>query len=96
MTSERVMMISMEMKLEEMTVTRQSSQPRAPTIIHTEMAQVSMGSRTQRLLRKNNHMTTIINVVTAMPNTTRSFSMNAIMSEVIIGTPPRKISAPSR
>ncbi len=96
MTSDRVMMRISEMKLDETTVTRQSMKPRKLTMTSATMAQMADGTSTQRRRRKEMASSRTMNSPTPMPKVSISARTNSIMSEAIIGTPPRKIVAWSR
>lgn len=85
-----------EMKLEETTVTRQSSNPSRPVMPTAEAIQISIGTSTQRGCLKVTASRITRNRTTPTPNTRISLRMKSIMSEVIMGTPPRWIPARSR
>ncbi len=68
------MISSTSTKLEEITVSRQSSQPRAPSMITTARAQAAKGRMTQRGWRKITARVTMMNSTTPMPNTTMSLA----------------------
>ena len=96
MVRDMVMISRIETKLDEITVTLQSINPKKPTITSTVMMQQPTGRATQRNFLKNRLSTRIRKASTPNPNVSRSCSMKPIMSEVIMGTPPRNISACSR
>ena len=84
------------MKLDDTTVTGQSTRPRKPTMIVPVAAHASIGRTTQRGLRNATARMTTRKHSTPRPKTMRSWRMKSIESETIIGTPPRCSSAMSR
>ena len=89
-------MSKIETKLDEITVTLQSMNPKKPTIIRTVMMQQLIGRATQRNFLKNRLSMKIRKTNTPNPNVLRSCLIKPIISDVIIGTPPKNISALSR
>ena len=85
-----------EMKFDETTVTGHCIRPSRPTMASAEAPQISAGTATQRRLRKAIVSSTSRNTAMPRPNTRMSSATKSIMSEAIIGTPPRKIVAASR
>ena len=88
-----VMMSRIEMKLEEITVTLQSINPKKPTITMTVMMQQLMGNTTHRFFLKNRLSIRTRKAMTPRPKVFRSCLMKPIISVVIMGIPPRNISA---
>ncbi len=80
-------------KFVEITVNRQSTQLKKPSIITTDNTDVVSGKTTKRMRRKMTANNAMMKTTIAEPNTTKSFWINRIMSEVTMVTPPTKISA---
>ena len=77
------------MKLDEITVTFQPSNPSNPLMITTAKKQLLSGTIIQSNFLNTNQRVATINKKTPVPNTVISFLINDIMSSAIIGIPPR-------
>ncbi len=77
------------MKFEEITVARQSTSPRKPTITKPAITQVTMGRSTQRIFLKITPRVEMRKTRTPIPNTTKSLFTKSTMSAAIMGTPPK-------
>ena len=82
-----------EIKLDDITVTRQPNIPSSPIMAIADPAQHRIGKSTQRLLLKITPRATIRKNSTPIPNIFRSFLIKLIRSSVIMLIPPRKSSA---
>ncbi len=87
------MMSRIEIKLDEITVTLQSINPKYPTITVTVITQQPIDNATQYSFLKNRLSIKMRKAMTPKPNVFRSCLMKPIISVVIIGIPPRNISA---
>ena len=96
MVKDIVIMSNNDTKLEEITVTGHSMNPRQPVITTTEIRQQDMGNSTQRSARKKYTSARSRNTRMPAPNVVMSCSMKLIMSATTMRAPPRYSWALSR
>ena len=82
-------------KFEDITVIRQSIKPERPLTKMTEIIHPNRGIIIHRTLLKIANRIKIKNINTPTPNFFMSSAIKSVISDVIIGTPPKKIEASS-
>ena len=83
------MISNSSIKLEEITVSRQSTQLKNPRMVMIQTPQVKSGSTMKRILRKINANVIMIKNSIPTPKLTKSLLMKSIISAVIISGPPK-------
>jgi hypothetical protein len=82
-----------DMKLDDITVTSQSNNPKIPIITVTEKPQHSIGNITHLIFLNEIISVKSIKIKTPIPKTFKSFFIKIIRSSAIKGTPPSMIFA---